>query len=188
MTIKNAVAAYAPKMSLFAFLCQWRRATAQRRVASVSAMPHAVAVFLTIAWCVCAGTDSQSVIEQFKMRAAVQDITMSRQFRGSVIQTHFDSRYVMTLRIQSVTPPLSGFTNGSIVSFAIHSPALLFAGEPPKGKTVDFVVSRETRAGGSRFFGLAVERQDGQKGGPANRSQPAGLKTNRTSSAAGSGG
>jgi hypothetical protein len=188
MTAKNAVAAEVPKTFLFTFLCQWRRATAQRRLASMSAMPRTVAVLLTIASCVCAGTDSRSVIEQFKIRAAVQDITMSRQFTGSVIQTHFDSRYVITLRLQSVTPPLSGFTNGSIVSFAIHSPALLFAGETPKGKTVDFVVSRETWAGGSCFFGLAVERQDGQKGGPANQSQPAGLKTNRASSAAGPGG
>jgi len=151
-------------------------------------MRHTFAILLTTISCVCARADEQKVVEQFKVRAAVQDVTVLRQFARSVVQTHFDPRYVVTLRIESVTPPLSSLTNGSTMSFAIHSPALLFGGETPKGRTLDFVLSRETQAGTSRFFGLAVERKGGQQDGPANRGQPVSSRTNRASSAAGPGG
>jgi hypothetical protein len=150
------------------------------------AMLHTFAALLMTASFVCAGADEKKVVEYFKMRAVVQDVVMLGQFTGSVIQTHFDPRYVVTLRIEAFTPPLSSFTNGAIVSFAIHSPTRLFAGETPKGKTLDFVLSRETQAGTSRFFGLEVDTKSGQQDGAANGSQPIRSVTNRTSSAAGS--
>jgi len=111
----------------------------RRRVADASRWPtrrvmrHTFTILLTTISCVCARADEQKVVEQFKVRAAVQDVTVLRQFARSVVQTHFDPRYVVTLRIESVTPPLSSLTNGSTMSFAIHSPALLFGGERRHG-------------------------------------------------------
>jgi len=168
------------------FLSPWRLPLVAHagRWPTMRAMRQTFAILLTTVSCVCARVDEQKVVEQLKVRAAVQDVTVLRQFTGSVVQTHFDPRYVVTLRIESVTPALSGLTNGSTMSFGIHSPALLFGGETPKGKTLDFVLSRETQAGTSRFFGLAVERKGGQEG-PANRGQPLGSETNRTPPAAG---
>lgn len=126
------------------------------------AMRHTFAALLMNASFVCAGADEQKVVEHFRIRAVVQDVIMLGQFTGSVIQTHFDPHYVVILRIESVTSPLSSVTNGANVSFAIHRPTRLFAGETPKGKTLDFVLSRETQAGRSLFFELVVERKSGQ--------------------------
>ena len=141
---------------------------------------------LLVGTCVCGGSDQQGAVERFKMRATVQDVVVLQQFTGTVVQAHFDPFFALTLRIESVTPPLTNFTKGSVVTFAIHSPSMLFAGETPKGKTLDFVLSRETQSGKKTVFGLEVERKGGQPDGAANGSQPIRSETNSTSSAAGS--
>jgi hypothetical protein len=141
---------------------------------------------LLISECICWGADQPSTVEAFKMRATVQDVVMLGQFSGTIVQTHSDPRFVLTLHIESITPSLSGFTNGSVVSFAIHSPTMLFAGETPKGKAVDFILSRESQVDKmTTSWRLEIERK-GQPDGAANGSQPIRSETNRTSSAAGS--
>lgn len=88
------------------------------------------------------------------MRATVNDITMLQRFKGSAMVAHFDPRFVITLQIDSVTPPLTNYPADTLASFAIHSVAMLFpeySQQELKGKAFDFVLSRETRGTNSAF-------------------------------------
>jgi hypothetical protein len=139
-------------------------------------MRHLASILLLSANACWASDQQQDTVERFKLRAKVQDVTLLRQFAGTVVETHFDPRYALTLRVESMTPPLATYTNGAIVTFAIHSPSRLFAGEVPKGKTVDFMLSRQEKAGSAAAWMLEVERT----------AQPFQSETNRASGATGS--
>ncbi len=175
-----------PAVALFVISWhQWRGVPEVHRWPAMHTMRHLFAILL-ISACVCWGSEQQGAVERFKMRATVQDVIVLHQFTGAVVQVHLDPRFALTLRIESVTPPLTNFTTGSVVTFAVHSPTKLFAGETPKGKTLDFVVSRETQAGKKTLWGLEVERKSGQPSGAANGSQPIRSETNSTPAPAGS--
>ena len=147
----------------------------------IHAMCQFIAVLL-ISECLCCGADQPGTVEAFKMRATVRDVVMLREFTGTAVQTHVDPLFVLTLHIESITPSLSGFTNGAVVNFAIHSPTLLFWEKAPKGKAVDFILSRESRV--DKTTRWTIER-NGQVGA-ANGNQPIRSDTNSTRSAAGS--
>jgi hypothetical protein len=78
-------------------------------------------------------------------------------FTGKVTPVDFDPRFALVTRIESVNPAAGSFTAGTVVAFAIHSPALLFGGDSPKGITYDFSLQREIEHGKTRFFGLEVD-------------------------------
>jgi len=101
---------------------------------------------------------AQSANDEIRLRATVQSVVLLGDFSGVVIPVHFDPRFALTVRIESASPPVAGFAPGSVVTFGIHSPTLLFAGEPAKGKTYDFVLHRKTESGRIRFFYLEVSR------------------------------
>ena len=97
------------------------------------------------------------------MRATVQAVVPLTSFSGRVTPVGADPRFALTVRIQSIDPSITSLSAGTVVTFAIHSPALLFAGSPVKGKTYDFALTREIEDGKVRFAGLK-ERCKSEKG------------------------
>ena len=53
---------------------------------------------------------------------------------GEVTPVDFDPRFALTLRIESAVPQFPDLARGAIVTFGIHSPMLLFAGEPERAR------------------------------------------------------
>jgi hypothetical protein len=94
--------------------------------------------------------------ETIRLRATVQDVVMLTRFTGTVIPVDVDPNYVLTVRVESVVPATAGFTPGSVVSLAIHSPTLVFQGDATKGKTYDFLLHRSIEDGEASFFSLEV--------------------------------
>jgi len=101
---------------------------------------------------------TQNSENDFHVRATVQDVVPLADYSGKVTPVDFDQRFVLTVRIESVGPAVSGFDVGTVIAFAIYSPTLLFGGDVTKGKTYDFSLQRETKHGKTRFFGLKIEQ------------------------------
>lgn len=104
----------------------------------------------------CAAGRAQGPSDEIHLSATVQAVSPLTKFSGTVTPVDVDPRFALTVRIESVVPTVTNFTPGAVVIFAIHSPSQLFAGEPTKGKTYDFVLHRETKDGKVRFFGLKI--------------------------------
>jgi hypothetical protein len=133
------------------------------------------------------GASAQTNKEIHKLRANVIEVEQLRQFKGPAQRTLTpDPRFVLTVRIESIAPPLAVYTNGNTMSFAIHSPALIGLDGASKGQTYDFVVSREVHGEtkGPWWFELPAVRV--RPGGAANGSQSIRSGTNQTPSAVGS--
>jgi hypothetical protein len=90
------------------------------------------------------------------LRATVEAIVPLADFSGSIIRVDPDPRFAMTLQIGSVAPVVAGFSKGTPITFAIHSPSLLFAGEPTTGRAYDFSLGRKVEDGKTIFAGLTV--------------------------------
>jgi len=95
---------------------------------------------------------------ELHLRAMVKAVVPLADFSGQVTPTDFDPRFALTLRVETVKPAVNEFVPGSEVTFAIHSPALLFVGDPDKNLAYDFYLFRETENGNVRFIGLATHR------------------------------
>jgi len=106
---------------------------------------------------------AQNTKNEIHLRATVQDVVPLGDFSGKVTPVDFDPRFALTVRIESVDRAVSGFAARAVISFAIHSPALLFGEDVIKGKTYDFSLEREIKHGKVRFFGLKVEKTDGSR-------------------------
>ena len=83
-------------------------------------------------------------------------VVLLSHFAGKVMPVDFDPRFALTVRIESAVPADTNFTAGAVVTFAIHSPVLLFEGAAKKGKTYDFWLQREIQDGKKSFFALEV--------------------------------
>ena len=103
----------------------------------------------------CARSEKPAV-ETIHLRATVREVGLLASFSGQAILVDFDPNFVLTVRIESAAPALANFPAHGIVTFAIHSPARLFRGDPQPGKTYDFTVRREVRDGRVRFSDLEV--------------------------------
>lgn len=99
---------------------------------------------------------AQSTKDEIYLRATVQDVVPLTNFSGEITPVEVDPRFALTVRIESVDPTISSFSAGAVVAFAIHSPALLFGVDVPKGKTYAFSLRRRAKQGETSFFGLAV--------------------------------
>jgi hypothetical protein len=119
-------------------------------------MLRALAI-LFVSLAACTAGQAQKANDEIRLRATVQSVVQLADFSGAVIPVHFDPGFALTVRIESATPPVAGFASGSLVTFAIHSPSLLFVGEPTKGKTYDFVLDRKTESGKVRFSDLKLQ-------------------------------
>jgi len=113
---------------------------------------------------------AQNAKNEIHLRATVQDVVPLADYLGKATPVDFDPRFALRLRIESVDPAISDFVAGAVVTFVIHSPALLLLGEDgTKGKTYDFSLGRETEQGKIRFFGLKVEKTAGPLHGCADK-------------------
>ena len=106
----------------------------------------------------CTPGQTQSTRGEIHLRATVLNIVPLTDFSGKITQVHFDPRFALTVRIESVDPAVGSFTVGAVVAFAIHSPALLFGEDANKGEKYDFSLQREIKHGKTRFFGLKAEK------------------------------
>jgi hypothetical protein len=95
---------------------------------------------------------------ELHLRAMVMAVVPLTDFSGQVTPTDLDPRFALTLRVETVKPTVNEFVPGSEITFAIHSPALLFIGNPDKNLAYDFYLVRETENGKVRFIGLATHR------------------------------
>lgn len=104
----------------------------------------------------CTAGRTQSASNEIQFRAVVQAVAPLSTFSGAVTPVGVDPRFALTVHIESVVATITDFSAGAQVTFAIHSPSLLFAGEPTQGKTYDFVLHREMKDGKVRFIGLKI--------------------------------
>jgi hypothetical protein len=94
--------------------------------------------------------------DEIHLRATVQSVVPLTSFAGHVTPVDIDPRFALTVHVESVTPSVPNFSEGALGIFAIHSPSLLFAGDPTKGKAYDFSVRREIHDGKVKFRGLEI--------------------------------
>ena len=89
---------------------------------------------LAISLSACAAGQAQSANDEIHLRATVQAVVPLSSFSGQVTPVDFDPKFALTVHVESAVPAVPNFTNGAVVTLAIHSPSLLFAEEPAKGK------------------------------------------------------
>jgi hypothetical protein len=92
--------------------------------------------------------------EQISLRAAVVAVVPLADFSGAVTPVDSDPRFALTMLVESAAPTVAEFHQGSVVTFAIHSPALLFGNREVPGKTYDFLLHRWFCGGKVKFSGL----------------------------------
>jgi len=102
---------------------------------------------------------AQTKAEEIHLRAAVKAVVPLTDFSGKVTPVDADPRFALTVRIVAASPSVEQFSNGAVVTLAIHSPTLLFAGDVKEGKTYDFYLRRKVEGGQARFFGLRVAKK-----------------------------
>jgi len=105
---------------------------------------------------------TQNTKNEIHIQATVQAVVPLADFSGKTTPVDFDPRFALTVRIESVKPAIGSFIAGTVLAFAIHSPALLFGEDTSKGKTYDFSLQREIKHGKTRFFGLKVVKETGR--------------------------
>jgi hypothetical protein len=122
--------------------------------------PHRVMLrslaILAISLSACNAGLAQSTNDEIHLRATVQAVVPLTNFSGRITPVDVDPRFALTVRIESVVPAVANFTEGAVVTLAIHSPSLLFAGESTTGKTYDFSLRRKIENGKVSFFGLRI--------------------------------
>jgi hypothetical protein len=111
---------------------------------------------LAISLSACNAGLAQSNDDEIRLRATVQAIVPLTSFSGTITPVAGDPKFALTVRIESAVPAVDSLAEGAVVAFAIHSPSLLFAGEPTKGKTYDFSLLRKIENGKGSFVGLRV--------------------------------
>jgi|SRR5271165_1921172 len=93
------------------------------------------------------------------LTAIVEEVVPLTDFSGEVILVDIDPRFALTLRVESVEPPVEEFVSRTEVTLAVHSPSLLFAGTPTKGGTYNFYILRKSDDSRPQFFGLRVGKK-----------------------------
>jgi len=101
--------------------------------------------------------------DEIQLRAKLKAIVMLSHFSGQAVPVDLDPRFAMTLRVESATPSIDRFREGDIVTFAIHSPSLLFLETPKKGQTYEFLLSRTVENRKVRFCCLQLSRYSLQR-------------------------
>jgi hypothetical protein len=119
-------------------------------------MKAELVALLVLSLCPFAKAANGTCSDEVKLQAIVKQLAMLTEFSGKAIPVSADPRFALTLRVKSVQPAAQDMAAGSEVTFAIHSPSLLFSGEAQKGKTYVFTVCREVSDGNTKFGGLRV--------------------------------
>ena len=111
---------------------------------------------LAVSLSACSAGQAQSTYDVIHLRATVQAVIPLTSFSGRITPVDVDPRFALTVRIESTVPAVPNFTEGALVTFAIHSPSLLFAGEPTKSRTYDFLLRRKIENGKVSILGLSI--------------------------------
>jgi hypothetical protein len=107
-------------------------------------------------------TQAQNSDDKIQLRAVVQSVVPLTGFAGWVTSVDVDPRFALTLHVESVIPAIPDFPVGGVVTLAIHSPTLLFAGKSTRGKAYNFSVHRVLENGNVRFLSLTVDSDPSQ--------------------------
>jgi len=91
---------------------------------------------------------------EVRLKATVLAVVPLSDFSGDAVPVDFDPSFALTVRIKSAIPMVANLRAGAVVNFAIHSPAELFPGDTPKGKTYEFSLCRKVEEGTPKFSGL----------------------------------
>jgi hypothetical protein len=82
-----------------------------------------------------------------RLRVTVVDSVPLRSFRGSLTPTDdVNSRFALTLRIDSCVPAITNLKSGTVVTFAVHSPSRFLGGSAEKGETHEITMPRKKAA------------------------------------------
>ena len=119
------------------------------------AMLRSLAI-LAMSLSACAAGQAQPTKDEIRLRATVQVVVPLTRFSGQVTPVDVDPRFALSLHIESAIPAVADFTQGAVVTVAIHSPSLLFGGDATKGKIYDLSLRHRIENGKARFFGLRV--------------------------------
>jgi hypothetical protein len=122
---------------------------------------------------------AQATNETYRLRATVVDV---RRLDEGV--TTIDPAHGITVRIESISPPLAGYTNGSFMAFVFPGSARVFMTETAKGRKYAIVASREVHEGVKGPWRLERAIPVGEQG-PAGGAYPATSGTNGAPAAAG---
>jgi hypothetical protein len=120
-------------------------------------MLRAIAILL-LSLVAGSAADARSQRDEFRLNATVLNVVMLSAYSGAAMPVDFDPQFAVTMRVRSIMPSLTNFTKGATVTFAVHSPSLLFGSTDAKGKTYDFTLRRETSHGKTSFSSLEVRR------------------------------
>ena len=107
------------------------------------------------------GAGGTRTLNEIQLRATVQAVVPLNDFSGKVLPVDIDPRFALTVRIVSVSPSVTDFNPSAVVTFAIHSPAIVFAGDFTKGKTYDFSLCRETDDSKIKYSSLGIRLANG---------------------------
>jgi hypothetical protein len=106
---------------------------------------------------------------ELRFRANVIDLVVRQQFSGTFRPVHFDPRFVLTLKIESIDPAVPELPVVSLASFGIHSPKHVFVLEKDlPGRHFHFSLTRIEENGNVRFIGLEVIEKTAEPGATAN--------------------
>src|SRR5262245_20151233 len=121
-------------------------------------MTRYVSFLVLLAQCSSVWNAGQAQSTEINLRATVQAIAPLSTFSGTAIRVAGDPRFALVMRIESAVPAVGNLNKGTVTTFAIHSPSLLFDGEATIGKTYDFLLCRQVEHGKVTYSGLKVLR------------------------------
>jgi|ERR1035441_317242 hypothetical protein len=107
------------------------------------------------------GAEKQIIKDEIQLRASVKAIVPLQDFSGKVFPVDTDPHFAVTVSVISVVPAIADFNPHAIVTFGIHSPTIVFAGDAKYGKTYNFSLCRETERGKVRFSGFGIRLAHG---------------------------
>jgi hypothetical protein len=81
------------------------------------------------------GSGKRITKDEIQLRARVKAIVPLQDFSGKVFPVDIDPHFALTVSVLSVAPAIADFNPPAVVTFAIHSPTIAFAGDAKIGKT-----------------------------------------------------
>jgi hypothetical protein len=110
-------------------------------------------ILLLMGFAACA--QGQTVLnmesDHIRLKARVLATVPVDSFNGKLISTTLKPSFAVTLRIESIDPKIDELVPGGVVTFGIHSPALLFSNEQTKGRSYAFCLERKAVNGKTEF-------------------------------------
>lgn len=107
----------------------------------------------------------RSTKDEIQLRAKVNAVVPLEDFSGRAFPVDIDPHFALTVRIVSAVPAVTDLNPGAVVTFAIHSPTIVFAGDSPKRKTYNFSLCRETGDDKVKFSRLGIQTSHGVRVG-----------------------